>query len=63
MPHFALGIIYRLENRSDESKAAIQTAHQHLNPDQPGFTAVANNLAWLLAHDQEPDLEQAFEAG
>ena len=61
MPHFALGIIYRLENQLDESKAAIQVAHQRLDPDQPGFTAVANNLAWLLAHDQEPDLEQAFK--
>ena len=61
MPHFALGIIYRLEERLDESKAAIQTAHQNLDPDQPGFTAVANNLAWLLAHDQQPDLEQAFK--
>ena len=61
MPHFALGIIYRLENRMDESKAAIQVAHQSLNPQQPGFTAVVNNLAWLLAHDQQPDLDQAFK--
>ena len=61
MPYFALGIIHRLANRLDESKAAIETAYQHLNPNQPGFTAVANNLAWLLAHDQEPDLEQAFK--
>lgn len=61
MPHFAVGIIYRLENRLGESKAAIELAHQSLHPDQPGFTAVANNLAWLLAHDQQPDLEQAFK--
>ena len=59
MPQFALGIIYRLENRLDESKDAIQVAHQRLDSNQPGFTAVANNLAWLLAHDQQPDLEQA----
>ena len=61
LPHFALGIIYRLENRPDESKVAIQVAHERLDPDQPGFTAVANNLAWLLAHDEEPDLEQAYK--
>lgn len=61
LPHFALGVVYRLENRLADSEASIKVAHQRLNPDQPGFTAVANNLAWLLAHAQHPDLEQAFE--
>ena len=61
LPQFALGIIYRIENRLPESKASIESAHQLLDPDQPGFTVVANNLAWLLAHDQQPDLEQAFK--
>ena len=60
MPHFALGVIYRLEDQLDKSKAATEVAHQCLDPNQPGFAAVANNLAWLLAHDQQPDLEQAF---
>lgn len=61
LPHFALGIIYRLEDRLADSKASIEVAHQRLNPDQPGFTVVTNNLAWLLAHAQKPDLEQAFK--
>ena len=61
LPHFALGVIYRLEKRLADSKASIEVAHQCLNPNQPGFTVVANNLAWLLAHAQQPDLEQAFE--
>ena len=61
LPHFALGIVYRLENRLADSKASIEVAHQRLNPDQPGFTVVANNLAWLLAHAQQPALDQAFE--
>ena len=61
MPLFALGVIHRLEDQSAESKAAIQAAHERLNPNQPGYTAVVNNLAWLLAHDREPDLEQAFK--
>ena len=61
LPQFALGIIHRLENRLEESALSIQAAHRRLNPDQPGFTVVANNLAWLLAHAQQPDLEQAFK--
>ena len=61
LPHFALGVVYRLENRLAGSKASIEVALQCLNPDQPGFTVVANNLAWLLAHGQQPNLEQAFE--
>ena len=61
MPHFALGIIHRVENRLPESKGAVEAAHQRLNPGQPGFSVVANNLAWLLAHDKQPDLEQAFK--
>ena len=61
LPHFALGVVYRLENRLADSKVSIEVAHRCLNPDQPGFTVVANNLAWLLAHGQQPDLEQAFE--
>ena len=59
LPRFAMGILHRLEQRFPESKVQIQAAFQRLDPDQPGFAAIANNLAWLLAHDQQPDLSQA----
>lgn len=61
LPQFALGIIYHSENRLSESKMSIEAAHQNLDPDQPGYAVVANNLAWLMAHAQQPNLEQAFK--
>ena len=60
MPSFAIGIIHRLENQMEASQAAIERAFERLNPSSTSFAVVANNLAWLLANDAQPDLERAL---
>ena len=57
MAHFALGNLYESEG---DSKKAVWHLKQSYELDNRSL-AVANNLAWMLAHGQEPDLDQALE--
>lgn len=61
MPYFAIGILHRLDNQPKQSEAAMETAYRRIDPDRPGFAAVANNLAWLLAHNDQPNLDEAMK--
>ncbi len=61
MPRFAKGVLYRLDNQIARAKAEIEAAYVRIDPSRPGFSVVANNLAWLLAHHENPDLNAALK--
>lgn len=61
MPRFAKGILHRMDNRLSQSKTEIEAAYVRIDPARPGFSVVANNLAWLLAHHDNPDLDAAMK--
>ncbi|HBJ34964.1 MAG TPA: hypothetical protein DDZ51_09435, partial [Planctomycetaceae bacterium] len=54
--HFALGTAKWIDGGHDEAVWHTERAIQL----QPSMTDVANNLAWLLAHGQSPDLQRAL---
>jgi Tfp pilus assembly protein PilF len=56
MAHFALSNFLWAEGNHSESEWHVEQAYKL----QPGFAVVLNNLAWMLAHKEEPDLERAF---
>jgi tetratricopeptide (TPR) repeat protein len=55
--HFALSNLYDLEGEREKSTWHLEQAYQLDNRS----VAVANNLAWKLAHQKEPDLDKALE--
>ncbi len=57
MAHLALSNILWVEKEFEESQFHMERAFQL----DTQFAVVANNLAWLLAHADPPDLERAFE--
>lgn len=57
LAHFALGNILWLDNRFDDAKFHLQQAYR-LDDD---FSIIANNLAWVLANQDPPNLDQAHQ--
>jgi predicted Zn-dependent protease len=55
--HFALGVDAWANGKENEARIHWERAYQ-LNSQAP---AVANNLAWLLAHSKTPDLPRALK--
>ncbi len=55
--HFALGIDAWEQGR----RAAARSHWEHALRLSPRFAAVANNLAWLLAHEEPPELDRALQ--
>ena len=45
-----------LENQQEDARWHVEQAYKL----DPRFSAIANNLAWFLAHEKNPDLERAF---
>ena len=56
MAHFALSNLLWLEGDTEQANWHIKKAYE-LNP---GFVLIANNLAWVLAHQEEPELDRAL---
>ena len=57
MAHFALSNILWQHEEFEEAATHLELAYKL----QPNFTVVLNNLAWVLAHQDPPDLERALE--
>lgn len=57
MAHFALSNVLWMEGNHSESEWHIEQAYKL----QFNFAIVINNLAWMLAHKEEPDLDRALE--
>lgn len=55
--HFALSSIYLLERNSKQAEFHLNQSYK-LNPNLP---VVTNNLAWMLAHSEDPDLDRAMD--
>ena len=58
LAHFALSNILWNSKQEDESRVHMEKAFQ-LDPQK--FAVIANNLAWILAHSDQPDLDRAYE--
>ena len=56
MVHFAMSNILWLENQPEDARWHVEQAYKL----DPRFSAIANNLAWFLAHEENPDLERAY---
>ena len=57
MAHFALSNILWQHEEFEEATIHLELAYKI----QPKFTIVLNNLAWVLAHQDAPDLDRALE--
>ncbi len=57
LAHFAIGNMYWIQGENDKAEWHISQAYRIDNR----LAAVGNNLAWLLAHKEEPELEQALK--
>ena len=57
MAHFALSNIFWVEGEKEKAKWHIETAYRL----DPHFPVITNNLAWILANTDPPDLERAQE--
>ncbi len=55
--HFALSVDAMRRNRPEEGRMHLEQALR-LSPELP---MVANNLAWVLAHNEPPDLPRALD--
>ncbi len=55
MAHLALSNLFWLEGNTEEAQWHAKKAYEI----DPKFSIVLNNLAWMLAHQEAPDLEQA----
>jgi tetratricopeptide (TPR) repeat protein len=55
--HFALSNLYQAEGDSEKAVWHLEQAYTLDN----GLVVVANNLAWMLAHQKEPDLDKALK--
>ena len=56
MAHFALSNLYWIEGDLDKAQWHVRQAYE-LDPE---FVLVINNLAWMMAHKEDPDLERAL---
>jgi tetratricopeptide (TPR) repeat protein len=54
--HFALSNIYWTEKDADQSQIHMAKAFEA----NSNFSVVANNLAWILAHADPPELDRAY---
>lgn len=57
MAHFALSNVLWSLGKQDQAQFHVERAYQ-LNPN---FVVVLNNLAWMIAHSENPDLERALK--
>lgn len=57
MAHFALSNLLWEREEFEEATTHLELAYKI----QPKFTIVLNNLAWVLAHQDSPDLDRALE--
>ncbi len=57
LAHFALSNVYWLQGKSSEADRELQQAYKQ----DSSFAVIANNLAWMLATREPPELEQALE--
>jgi tetratricopeptide (TPR) repeat protein len=57
LAHLSLSSILWIQGKLEESKTHMETAFR-LDSE---FSFVVNNLAWVLAHGDPPDLDRAFE--
>lgn len=57
MAHFALSNILWQHEEFEEATTHLELAYKI----EPKFTIVLNNLAWVLAHQNSPDLDRALE--
>jgi len=57
MAHFALSNILWQHEEFEEATTHLELAYKI----EPKFTIVLNNLAWVLAHQDPPDLDRALE--
>jgi tetratricopeptide (TPR) repeat protein len=57
MAHFALSNVLWTEDQKDEAEWHLEQAYKL----EPNFAVVINNLAWMLSHKEEPDLDRALE--
>ena len=57
MAHFALSNLLWEREEFEEATTHLELAYKI----QPKFTIVLNNLAWVLAHQDPPDLDRALE--
>jgi len=55
--HFALSSIHLLDRNSKNAEFHLNQSYK-LNPNLP---VVTNNLAWMLAHSEDPDLDRAMD--
>ncbi len=56
LAHFALGIVLWREDDFQQAQWHLEAAHRFA----PELPFIANNLAWLLTMDPEPDLDRAL---
>ena len=57
LSHFSLSNILWIDGDKEKSQWHMEQAYSH----DKGFAVVANNLAWILAHNDPPELDRAFE--
>ena len=57
LAHFALSNVYMIDGQKDEADWHLQQAYRQ----DSKFAVIGNNLAWILAHRDPPELDQAFE--
>jgi tetratricopeptide (TPR) repeat protein len=57
LSHFALGNLMYLKGDFKDSQFHMERAYEL----DAKFLVIANNLAWLLAHNENPELERAYE--
>jgi len=57
LAHFALSNVYWLQGKSSEADRELLQAYKQ----DSSFAVIANNLAWMLATREPPELEQALE--
>ena len=54
--HMGLGTLYESLNRTEEAKLSYQNVLKY----NPGFAPAANNLAWIIANEENGDLGEAL---
>lgn len=57
LSHFALGNLMFLKGDFKDSQFHMERAYEL----DAKFLVIANNLAWLLAHNENPELDRAYE--
>ena len=57
MAHFALSNILWIQEQRVRARFHLEQAYSLGN----NFVVIVNNLAWILANDENPDLERALE--